>query len=574
MCIDFSQVANLSRDIEQANTRSRQYPYSSTYKATASREDEGCLLEASSDFAFSSQNAFACKHNMTTAATFHHQRPMASTSYLPPAPAMNGHVEHSAAASVEDDSKISAFCALEFPYYNFYIKTRSVTIGRLAPMVVPAAHCTANASRASPAISTKAITAENSFISPRLQPVSATRSTSAGPTEAKDEPMESESVTEKKARSRSATPSDPPPAYSAQAPLQKAKIEQELQSVPPNDDPNVHVDVDLGPIKAVSRDHARCFFHNGWNCWALEVRGRNGLVVEGRWRAKGDVIALTHRSVFQEVHTYVKLIVELPRTKIQIAEHIFYFVLPDSVLRQPTRQSSFHSSEESSSDGEVKISDEEDLESIADGPTQATTGLPDKRLAHDHEIELLELNPTSSANKTQSATGTDGKVPAGASVSPTRASPAIGGSPPKTAAATKKQQTKPAAPTSTAQKAATKPAKPPVKRTKGKRRLPPPDGDDMVIDANTYTIWPLRKPTNEYVDGSIKPPYSFPSLIGQCMHYNSDKKLTSAVIQDWIANVYPWYDANRDKVGWLVSLASAIQLVHTNGLTRIRFNNI
>lgn len=244
---------------------------------------------------------------MTTAATFHHQRPMASTSYLPPAPAMNGHVEHSAAASAEDDSKISAFCALEFPYYNFYIKTRSVTIGRLAPMVVPAAHCTANPSRASPAISTKAVTAENSFISPRLQPVSATRSTSAGPTEAKDEPMEPESVVEKKARSRSVTPSDPPPAYSAQAPLQKAKMEQELQSVPPSEDPNVHVDVDLGPIKAVSRDHARCFFHNGWNCWALEVRGRNGLVVEGRWRAKGDVIALTHRSAFQEVHTLRKL---------------------------------------------------------------------------------------------------------------------------------------------------------------------------------------------------------------------------------------------------------------------------
>lgn len=80
---------------------------------------------------------------------------------------------------------------------------------------------------------------------------------------------------------------------------------------PPKSSP-VHVDVDLGPIKAVSRDHARLYWDHraAYNAspdtheddsgvdeagWVLEVRGRNGVVVEGRWRAKGEKVRMGKR---------------------------------------------------------------------------------------------------------------------------------------------------------------------------------------------------------------------------------------------------------------------------------------
>lgn len=66
----------------------------------------------------------------------------------------------------------------------------------------------------------------------------------------------------------------------------------------------VMVDVDLGPIKAVSRDHARLFFDSDVNpatgCsngWSLEVKGRNGLVLNERWRAKGEIVRVGNRWV-------------------------------------------------------------------------------------------------------------------------------------------------------------------------------------------------------------------------------------------------------------------------------------
>lgn len=66
----------------------------------------------------------------------------------------------------------------------------------------------------------------------------------------------------------------------------------------------VHVDVDLGPIKAVSRDHARLFFDSTISPrtgtsygWSIEVRGRNGLVLDGKWRAKSEIARLTNRCV-------------------------------------------------------------------------------------------------------------------------------------------------------------------------------------------------------------------------------------------------------------------------------------
>jgi len=251
---------------------------------------------------------------MAATAVFHPHQAMASTSYLPPqevmpAPLMmpQQHLGAMPAMSAPQAGKIQAYAALEFPNFSFYIKKLSITIGRMPPMLVlpsgavqPTAsshHSSGNNSRASPLSIMKPVVDSSSYFSPRLLPLSAARSTSPllGESTAKAEPAEFDGdlLKQQNPRPRSATPSDPPPAYSAQAPADRtAKIEV-CSTTTASDD--VHPDVDLGPIKAVSRDHARCYYDTRWACWALEVRGRNGLVVEGRWRAKDDVIMLSHR---------------------------------------------------------------------------------------------------------------------------------------------------------------------------------------------------------------------------------------------------------------------------------------
>jgi len=76
----------------------------------------------------------------------------------------------------------------------------------------------------------------------------------------------------------------------------------ELAAVPlvaqaPGQAAAVTTDIDLGPIRAVSRQHARLYFDYELGGWAIEVLGRNGVVVEGKWKAKGEREPLSKRFV-------------------------------------------------------------------------------------------------------------------------------------------------------------------------------------------------------------------------------------------------------------------------------------
>lgn len=70
------------------------------------------------------------------------------------------------------------------------------------------------------------------------------------------------------------------------------------------------VDVDLGPLKSVSRLHARIEYEEEEEHFMLVVLGRNGAWVDGAWCGKGSKVALSERS------------------QIQIASRTFHFVLP------------------------------------------------------------------------------------------------------------------------------------------------------------------------------------------------------------------------------------------------------
>ncbi|KAL6298741.1 hypothetical protein BKA93DRAFT_743520 [Sparassis latifolia] len=73
---------------------------------------------------------------------------------------------------------------------------------------------------------------------------------------------------------------------------------------------NPQVDVDLGPLKSVSRLHAKIEYEEEEERFVLVVIGRNGAWVDGVWSGSGSKVPLGERS------------------QIQIASRTFHFVLP------------------------------------------------------------------------------------------------------------------------------------------------------------------------------------------------------------------------------------------------------
>lgn len=64
---------------------------------------------------------------------------------------------------------------------------------------------------------------------------------------------------------------------------------------PPPPKPSVHlehVDVDLGPLKSVSRNHAKIEYRSDCGQFCLEIFGRNGAWVDDRYYVKGTVVPL------------------------------------------------------------------------------------------------------------------------------------------------------------------------------------------------------------------------------------------------------------------------------------------
>ena len=57
----------------------------------------------------------------------------------------------------------------------------------------------------------------------------------------------------------------------------------------------VQVDVDLGPLKSVSRLHAKIEYEEEEERFMLLVLGRNGAWVDGMWSGKGSKVPLSER---------------------------------------------------------------------------------------------------------------------------------------------------------------------------------------------------------------------------------------------------------------------------------------
>lgn len=81
------------------------------------------------------------------------------------------------------------------------------------------------------------------------------------------------------------------------AAVEKVSVSEPAPAVATPEPAAIMTDIDLGPIRAVSRQHARLYFDYELGSWAIEVLGRNGVVVEGKWKAKGEKESLGKRCV-------------------------------------------------------------------------------------------------------------------------------------------------------------------------------------------------------------------------------------------------------------------------------------
>lgn len=80
-------------------------------------------------------------------------------------------------------------------------------------------------------------------------------------------------------------PPPPPPAHTASDSLE-------------------HVDVDLGPLKSVSRNHAKISYLTELGHFCLEIYGRNGAWVDDRYFVRGSIVPLNQGYVNRLCHTH------------------------------------------------------------------------------------------------------------------------------------------------------------------------------------------------------------------------------------------------------------------------------
>ena len=91
---------------------------------------------------------------------------------------------------------------------------------------------------------------------------------------------------------------------------------------------NPQVDVDLGPLKSVSRLHARIEYDEDEERFVLVVVGRNGAWVDGVWSGSGSRVPLGDRYATSPPSSCDLRFIVRRRSQIQIASRTFHFVLP------------------------------------------------------------------------------------------------------------------------------------------------------------------------------------------------------------------------------------------------------
>ncbi|KDE08905.1 hypothetical protein MVLG_01000 [Microbotryum lychnidis-dioicae p1A1 Lamole] len=349
----------------------------------------------------------------------------------------------------KDDSEIRAYAKLEFATSDFYIQKLSVIVGRR-----PAAAMATSAS-----LAPLGLTGNGTSIKLEDFSMEAGETQSLlreGTEAAKGDALDGKNDASTSATSISVpqievTSNSPGPSIGASQPQFATGTDtsatgpastSNLNGTTPIErlDSNLSVkstktpalaDIDLGPIRAVSRHHARIYFSEKKGRWKVEVLGRNGVLVDGQWKGKGERATLKHR------------------TKVQIAERVFHFVLPAAEIasflevspekkKKKVTSKNRASGERAGSEGESEGRSSSSLSDVSESDIELSPLLDIKtKLVEDattsntspSKIRLtLGLGPGSRASTPDSSKGTTSMAPPPPRKLTPSASPAAGGS--------------------------------------------------------------------------------------------------------------------------------------------------
>lgn len=166
---------------------------------------------------------------------------------------------------------------------------------------------------------------------------------------------------------------------------------------------NPQVDVDLGPLKSVSRLHAKIEYEEDEERFVLLVIGRNGAWVDGVWSGSGSKVPLSDRYV--DLTPALFTCSAVVRSQIQIASRTFHFVLPPPPAPEdspsPSSQSSGNRARSPSVDivDITSISPPSSLPSCSPPPATVHPAppkmppLPESSLPNSNSISKFKANP-------------------------------------------------------------------------------------------------------------------------------------------------------------------------------------
>ncbi|KAF8843157.1 hypothetical protein BDN67DRAFT_1009215 [Paxillus ammoniavirescens] len=150
------------------------------------------------------------------------------------------------------------------------------------------------------------------------------------------------------------------------------------------------VDVDLGPLKSVSRLHAKIEYEEEEERFVLVVIGRNGAWVDGVWSGASSRVPLGERS------------------QIQIASRTFHFVLPPPPAPEDSPSPSSNSSVQRARSPSVDITSLSPPSSLPSHspPPRPAPPLPPPKVAHSPEPQLPNSNAISRTKNASASTAT------------------------------------------------------------------------------------------------------------------------------------------------------------------------
>lgn len=255
------------------------------------------------------------------------------------------------------------------------------------------------------------------------------------------------------------------------------------------------------------------------------------------------------------------------RTRIQIAERIFHFALPSTVIGANGELAPAPVEDEtSSSDGEVQVDSDDFMSASESEQPLAETAAPFA------PQDLYARAPPSPKRKTKkpSAKAQAKQIsppapepepeyeldPIGTTSSRVKLTLKPRQESPETFVTLSGRKSRAAAQKSKAASAAS--ANNPKKKAQQQNTK---NGKPQQPKISQLTVQPVAQ-MEDWFGRPEKPPFSFASLVAQAITQNAPFKLTSAAICEWIAWKYPWFEANKEKVAWQNSVQQNLT-VHT-----------